>query len=83
MKELKRIYLQDLDSRKQAWYELLIYQIDNGYLVHKNSGAGERKLNSETWFRPSLTEADNKFSRIVKDKTNPDRKSPRHYKIVN
>ena len=70
-------------SARDAWYELFLVRLPHGFLVSKISGAtGQGKL-KETWFRRQKTEAESKFDKIVLDKTNPLRRSPRKYVIDN
>ncbi|RLA93120.1 MAG: hypothetical protein DRG83_21465 [Deltaproteobacteria bacterium] len=57
-------------------------QIRDGYLLRKESGAGERVLYREAWFKESYEEANRLYCRILKEKTNPKRKSPRKYSII-
>ena len=69
------------ESSRSAWYELYLVRLPHGFLVSKISGAtGQGKL-KETWFRRQMTEAESKFDKIVLDKTNPLRRSPRKYVI--
>ena len=69
-------------SAKGAWYELFMVKIPHGYLVEKVSGAAGCGRQRESWFRREKTDAEKKFDRIVADKTNPDRRSPRKYNLV-
>jgi len=69
-------------SPKAAWYELYLVVIPHGYLIEKHSGASNSPVRQkEIWFRRDLADAENKFSKIIKDKLNPDRKSPRKYRV--
>lgn len=73
----------EADSAHKAWYELVLISINEGYLVEKVSGAVGHANHSEIWFRSDFDEAEKKFKRIIADKTNPNRKSPRKYHVVN
>ena len=69
-------------SAKGAWYELYLVGIPHGYLIEKHSGITNSIVRQkETWLRRNLIDAENKFSKIIKDKLNPERKSPRKYRI--
>jgi hypothetical protein len=83
MIELRKIHLQDEHSPKKAFYTLYLLETEEGYLVRKESGAAGKTLDSRTWPKPSRTEAEKMFVSIVRRKTNPTRKSPRHYQIAN
>lgn len=78
---LDRVRLE-AESVLGAWYELELYEIEGGYLIRKSSGATNRKINVEIWYRPSLLEAQEKFRRIVAEKTNHESKRRRHYVLV-
>jgi hypothetical protein len=70
------------ESVKGAWYELYLIGVGNGFLIEKHSGTNNsRSRQKETWFRRDLTAAETKFFGIIKDKLNPDRKSPRKYRV--
>jgi hypothetical protein len=69
-------------SKQGAWYELYLVGIPHGYLIEKHSGVSNSpSRQKETWFRRNLVDAENKFFKIIKDKLNPERKSPRKYQI--
>ena len=82
MKKIVQTTSLKANSPKGAFYNLAIVQIRDGYLVRKESGAGERVLHREAWFRESYEEANRLYCRILKEKTNPKRKSPRKYSII-
>ena len=69
-------------SPKRAFYNLAIIKITDGYLVRKESGAGSKVLHREAWFRDSFEDALKLYEKILREKTNPRRKSPRKYTIV-
>jgi hypothetical protein len=71
------------DSALGAWYELYLVGIPHGYLIEKHSGVStSHGRQKEIWFRRNLTEAERKFSKIIDDKINPLRRSPRKYRVV-
>ena len=83
MTEIERIVLEDSNSPRKAFYRLSIYEKEEGgYLIEKSSGAGGRVLDRRRWEKPTREEADWMFRSIIRKKTNPVRKSPRHYRIV-
>jgi len=69
-------------SPKNAFYNLAIIKIRDGYLVKKESGAGTRVLHKEAWFRETYEEAIRLYQKILREKTNPKRRSPRKYTVV-
>ena len=71
------------ESARQAWYELYLIRIPHGFLIEKHSGiTNSPSRQKETWFRRDQAAAENKFFGIIKDKLNPERKSPRKYRVV-
>ncbi len=76
---LKQRYLIAPNSPKKAFYTLsLEFEFDQ-YVIRKESGFGSKILDRRKWEYPSLLEAEKSFNRRIKQKTRPDRKSPRHY----
>jgi hypothetical protein len=69
------------ESPKNAFYRLWLEAHADGYILKKESGSGERVLDRRQWTFKSREIAEKKFDRRVRDKINPDRKSPRKYKI--
>lgn len=82
MIELRKIYLQDEHSPKKAFYTLSLLETNQGYLIQKESGASGKILDRRSWPKPSRSEAEKMFLSIIRRKTNPRRKSPRHYQIT-
>jgi len=79
---VKAARIEDDNSPRKAWYELSILKLLDGYIIQKCSGcSGSRKNNTEMWFRFTLEAAELKFQMILQRKTNPDRKSSRHYEL--
>ncbi len=68
-------------SPRQAFYDLSLVRIKDGFLVRKESGANGRVTHRETWFRPTLEEASKLYQNIIQEKTNPARRSPRKYRL--
>ena len=69
------------DSPKNAFYRLWLETHIDGYLLKKESGYGDKILDCRQWTFKSREIAEKHFDRRVRDKLNPDRKSPRKYKI--
>ena len=82
MKEVLRSTLLRAKSPKRAFYNLAIIKITDGYLVRKESGAGNKVLHREAWFRETLEGAVRLYEKILREKTNPKRRSPRKYTVV-
>lgn len=82
MLELKTALLQDENSPKKAFYKLYLLQTEEGYLVRKESGASGKILDCRNWPKPTFQEAEKLFLAKVRCKTNPSRKSPRHYQVT-
>lgn len=74
--------LEAPSSKRCAWYELFLIKAANGFLIEKHSGASGCGRQKETWFRRHRIDAEKKFSKIVTDKINPARRSPRIYSVV-
>jgi hypothetical protein len=68
-------------SRHQAFYTIWIEACEQGFLVVKESGAGDKVWDRRSWVTSSLAEAEKLFSRRVKEKTSPERKSVRKYEL--
>jgi hypothetical protein len=83
MIELAWIHMEDRNSHSIAFYQLFLYEKDGGgYLIEKRSGAMGKVLDRRIWEKPSREEAEIMFSSIVMRKTDPARKSLRHYRVV-
>lgn len=70
------------ESAKHAFYELSLVEVEIGYLIEKRSGAQRETLDTDVWFKPTLSAATRFFERKLKQKTNPARQSPRKYHPV-
>jgi len=75
---LKKAHLMAY-SPHNAFYELTLEQITDGYLVRKESGGNGVVLHREAWYRKNLSDAEKLFARILKQKTNPNSKRDRKY----
>ena len=77
---LYRTRLLAPDSPRRAWYELSIFAVPPiGYLIQKMSGCQGSKGQSETWFRPDLTAALNKYQQLIRAKTRAGRSGRRYH----
>ena len=69
-------------SPKNAFYNLWLEELNGEYRIRKESGAGKNVLDKRLWRFESLEKAEKVFKQRVRVKINPDRKSPRKYKIL-
>jgi len=73
----------EADSTLGAWYELYLVVTPNGFLIEKHSGSSRSSGRlKETWFRRRRADAEHKYCQILSNKLNPNRRSPRKYKVV-
>lgn len=79
---LKKAYLFAPASPKQAFYKIWLNQTSGKFMVLKESGARAVVLDRRSWEFEDLEAAEKFYSRQIKHKTNPLRKSPRKYKLV-
>lgn len=79
MKILRTIRLE-ATSPKNAWYELELVELLEGFAVIKRSGQQAAKGLEDAWFRRTLESAEKKYSDTIKQKTS--RTSGRQYKEV-
>jgi hypothetical protein len=70
------------DSPRCAFYRIWIEDVDGSIRVVKESGVKGRVLDRRIWLFADFQEAEKAYQRRIKAKTNPDRKSPRKYKVV-
>lgn len=82
MHQLLNLHLLSENSPKKAFYNIFVLDAGDRYVVRKESGAAGKVLDIREWSRPTREEAAALFFSIVRAKTNPERKSPRHYQIV-
>lgn len=77
---LKMIELEAPDSPKRAFYRLMIEECQGIWSVIKESGANGKVLDRRRWVMKSAEKAVQRYERILRDKLNPNRGSPRKYK---
>jgi hypothetical protein len=70
------------DSPRRAFYRIWIEDTDGQISVVKESGVKGRVLDRRIWPFADFQEAEKAYQRRIKAKTNPERKSPRKYKVV-
>jgi len=78
---VKNVHLMVSDTPRQTFYSIWIEEHDETFRVHKVSGARGRVWDERVWEFASLDEAERLFNRRVKEKTDPNRRSPRKYRI--
>ncbi len=81
--DLNSAYLVDHNSPRQAFYRIWIEEIVGDIRIVKESGAKGRVLDRRVWPYQDLQEAEKEYHRRIKAKTNPERKSPRKYQLIN
>ena len=69
---LQQVFLQ-ADSACNAWYRLRLLHIRDGYVIEKSSGSARGRGQLEAWFRWGREDAERVFSKIVHNKTKPNR----------
>ncbi|BET57743.1 hypothetical protein [Geobacter sp. 60473] len=67
-------------SPKNAWYELELVELLEGFAVIKRSGQQAARGVEEAWFRRTLDSAEKKYLDTIKQKTS--RTTGRQYKEV-
>jgi hypothetical protein len=81
-KKIQSAYLLAWESPRKAFYRIWIETVDGEYSVVKESGIRGKVLDRRTWPVENLEAAQELFQRRIKAKTNPERKSPRKYTLV-
>jgi len=80
-KVVKNVHLVVSNTPRQTFYSIWIEEHHGTFRVHKASGAQGRVWDERVWEFASLDEAERLFNRRVKEKTDPNRRSPRKYRI--
>jgi hypothetical protein len=70
------------DSPRKAYYRIWIEDADGAIRVVKESGVKGRVLDRRIWPFDDLKEAEKAYRRRIKAKVNPNRKSPRKYRLI-
>lgn len=79
---IKVAYLIASDSPRKAFYTIWIEQCDSGFRVCKESGGGAKVWQRGIWDFESLEKAEGLFDGRVREKTNPERKAKRKYRLI-
>lgn len=69
---IRQVFLE-ADSACSAWYRLRLLQIRDGYVVEKSSGSARGRGQLEAWFRWRRDDAERVFTKIVCQKSKPNR----------
>lgn len=72
----------EADSPKKAFYRLMLEEDQGRYRIIKESGCYGKVMDRREWAIPTVEKALHRFNKILKDKLNPARGSPRKYKRV-
>lgn len=80
---IRSAHLAASDSPKKAFYRLWIKANAGLFAVLKESGANGRVLDRRRWPVETFDPAVKMVDRIITSKTNPERKSPRKYRLIN
>jgi hypothetical protein len=76
-------YLVAVGSPRQAFYRIWVEANDDIFTVVKESGVQKgRVLDKRAWRFECREDAQELFDRRIKEKTNPERNSPRKYTTV-
>jgi hypothetical protein len=68
-------------SPRKAFYRLKLESHLGRYVIRKESGTGEKVLDRRIWMFDSRLIAEKRFGQRVRQKTDPNRKSPRKYRM--
>ncbi len=79
---LKSAYLLAPESKRQAFYTIWIEISGSGFRVCKESGGMGKVWQRMAWEYSDLTEAQKLFTRRIREKTDPNRKSSRKYRLM-
>lgn len=81
-KVLKNAHLVVLNTPRKTFYSIRIEECDGRFRVLKVSGALGKVWDERIWEFSTLGEAEALFTRRIKEKTDPKRRSPRKYQIL-
>lgn len=82
MHQIRQYQLVDANSPKKAFYSIFVIDSGFDFVVRKESGCLGKVLDVREWPRPTRAEAEALAISIVRKKTNPNRKSARHYRLA-
>jgi hypothetical protein len=75
------VFLEASESAKKAFYHVWIERLDEGFIVRKESGIFNKVMDRRDWWFKMYPEAKEYHQKLIREKTNPSRKSPRKYII--
>lgn len=80
-KTIRSAYLE-ADSKKNAWYEIVIEDNAGLFRIIKRSGIAGRQLDKRSWWMPGIDAALKMFKSKLRQKINPRSKRQRIYNII-
>jgi len=80
-KVLKNAHLVVLNTPRKTFYSIRLEECRGMFRVLKVSGALGRVWDKRTWEFSTFDEAERHFNRRIREKTDPERRSPRKYSI--
>jgi predicted RNA-binding protein YlxR (DUF448 family) len=75
-------YLEACDSPKKAFYRIWIEDTEGTIRIVKESGIRGRVLDRSCWLCGNREEAEKAYQRRIAQKINPERSSPRKYRLI-
>jgi len=78
---IRNVELEDQASPRSARYAIRLRQLAEGYVVETVWGGALDRKHFESYFRPTLVAAQEKFERILTAKTSRCRSSRRRYRL--
>ena len=79
---IKAVELADLSSPRSARYAVHLRQLVDGYVVEVQWGGAADRKQHESYYRPTLSAAWDKFERMVAAKTVDRRVGSRQYRLL-
>lgn len=76
---LRNIILE-AESATNAWYQIMLLQFQEGFVVEKRSGRKGHLGDRRAWFFRDQAQAEKTVNRILREKTKPGRK--RVYRLL-
>lgn len=76
---IKSVELEDSASPRSARYIIRLGRLTEGYVVETVWGGALDRKHHESYFRPTLAAAEDKFERILAAKAGARRSGRRHY----
>ena len=79
---VRAAHLEVVDRSRPVFYRICVEASLGAYRVRKESGVEGWKPNQRVWWFKSLGDAEDFFTKKVRCKTNPARKSKRKYRLA-